>query len=980
MLIRVSGGSSGICEYLEDGVKSGREHTRDELDHRLVLDGDMDILKATINNIDRAEGAQKYLHVTLAFKEDFIDEARLADIANDFKNFALAAYEVDEYQFYAEAHLPKIKSLTDQRTNENIERKPHIHIVIPETNLKTGKRLDPFGLVDNNKTYIDAFQEVTNEKYHLQSPKENIRSNFEGASEAVSRQKGDQFKGANKEIKAKLLNDIFEKDINSMFSLKKHIEQQGFKVIHRNADREDGYLNIKALDAKKGINLKESVFREHFITQTSSQKKSALNTADRGYVDVGTQYKASNAHHERLKHWHSQRADELRHINSSNRKHYKTLTVQEKQTYLREIKGGSNGRQQTDNRNINDNLKAAGRHLLDAKRNHHGIKRGIRNISDRRAIRTVTTLIHGYRRDKTNSEERLELNKIKQTLDANQLIKSLSATYGVSKNKYTVITASDGSHRIKCGNRKLNVSDFLTQELNLSWKDSKRIIKDEYHRQKNKEIAPTKAEFKKWQPNYITAKKTAWQEQRESERSRLLNQRLELKIKKAAIYQDKTLSKKERNQEISIARMQKVINDMSLKTAFNKEREGIKASYPASLLKQYKIMSTREGIENMSEHRTEHGKIQEHGKAPYLNIKDNKNSYYLKLEQNDGSVKTVWGLGLEDAIKEKNLKVGESASFKNTGKKDVTIKEAILDKDKNVTGYKEFEAERNVWIAEKISHVKKETKEPTTKEKEIKSEIVVIDKSQIDAKLNASRLIYSIPKLKELGIKADDIIKTEKGDKIKFNDKELSITQLTKEALNLKPKEVIEKLKPIYESQINDDNRTLKYKERFMNEQREPLIMKDKKTTENHAYIEHKDKSKVFNVSEPININNVTYKKNKEGHVSYYIDDNKIVTDKGSKVVSHDMNEKAIEVSLRLSAEKFGKSLDIKGTDKFKEQVINVAAKQKMNIEFSDPKMQQALLERKSAFAKGENIIQQAKENRTTQQTRTQDKTTTIER
>ncbi|MGR5465482.1 relaxase, partial [Photobacterium damselae] len=146
--------------------------------------------------------AERYLRLTLSFKEDNVPQEILEAVTKDFEAFALAAYRPDEYQFYAEAHLPKIKSYIDKKTGEIVERKPHIHVVIPETNLITGKRTEPFGLVRQNTHYIDAFQEVANEKYGLASPKVNLRTDFTDESTILSRQKGDNFKGANKVIKA----------------------------------------------------------------------------------------------------------------------------------------------------------------------------------------------------------------------------------------------------------------------------------------------------------------------------------------------------------------------------------------------------------------------------------------------------------------------------------------------------------------------------------------------------------------------------------------------------------------------------------------------------------------------------------------------------------------------------------------------------------------------------------------------------------
>ncbi|RMP75197.1 hypothetical protein ALQ20_200009 [Pseudomonas syringae pv. atrofaciens] len=51
MLIRPGGYNTGAQEYLEKGNKSGREFTRDELDHRLVISGDLDLTRSIYESI-----------------------------------------------------------------------------------------------------------------------------------------------------------------------------------------------------------------------------------------------------------------------------------------------------------------------------------------------------------------------------------------------------------------------------------------------------------------------------------------------------------------------------------------------------------------------------------------------------------------------------------------------------------------------------------------------------------------------------------------------------------------------------------------------------------------------------------------------------------------------------------------------------------------------------------------------------------------
>lgn len=173
MIVRYGGGNDGIVDYLINGRKAERQYTRDELDHRVVLDGDLQTTDKIINSIEDNK-QDRYLHITLSFHESHVSNEMLKAVVDDYKKLLMNAYHPEEYSFYAEAHLPKIRHIQDNSTGELIERKPHIHIVIPKVNLVTGDKLDPVGLIGKGHTIeqLDAIQEHINNKYNLASPKD----------------------------------------------------------------------------------------------------------------------------------------------------------------------------------------------------------------------------------------------------------------------------------------------------------------------------------------------------------------------------------------------------------------------------------------------------------------------------------------------------------------------------------------------------------------------------------------------------------------------------------------------------------------------------------------------------------------------------------------------------------------------------------------------------------------------------------------
>ncbi|WP_346825108.1 LPD7 domain-containing protein (plasmid) [Ralstonia solanacearum] len=316
MLIRVRGHNDGIKEYLEKGQKHDREFARDEMDERVILAGDLDLTDALIQSI--ATDAERYLHITLSFKEDELSREVLAEITRDFEAFMFSAFRPGEYNFYAEAHVPKLKSYADRKTGELVERKVHIHVVVPSENLLTGRRLNPFGKVEQQTRFLEAFQEHVNAKYGLASPRDNRRVAFTDASEMLSRYKGDAFDGANRELKAAILDAMLARDIVRYEDFRALLTEFG-QTRTRNAGRGSEYENVKPPGAAKGVNLKEYVFSREFVELSAEGKRAAMEARVHAeYVVPGVPRATPGVFREALAEWHTVRAREVKYLNSGS--------------------------------------------------------------------------------------------------------------------------------------------------------------------------------------------------------------------------------------------------------------------------------------------------------------------------------------------------------------------------------------------------------------------------------------------------------------------------------------------------------------------------------------------------------------------------------------------------------------------------------------------------------------------------------------
>ena len=596
MLIRVRGGEAGIREYLEEGRKDGRDYSRDELDERVILAGDLKLTDAIINGMDKQ--GERYLHITLAFKEDEISRERLQAITDEFQKFALTAYKAEEYNFYAEAHLPKLKSYANQQTGEFIERKPHIHIVIPERNLLSQRNLNPFGKVEQQTKFLEAFQEHINAKYGIASPKDNRRVEFTDESAIISRYKGDYFKGANHEIKERILSDVIDQGVTDFDQFRAIVAEHG-DTKTRNAGKAGEYLNVKPEGAAKGINLKEFVFSREFIEMPADEKRRRLaGELHQKYEDTQPARPTPADIAARLKEWHEVRAAELKYLNSGNRKAYaayRAADPEQRRAMLAERATSFYAKHRP------AELAPQPEPPPPTKAREPAALPSPAQARDGRPADTVVgqrIAEHHERAARGTDAGRAEFDTIKHELDASRLLAAVSRTHGVIPEKYEVTKAKDGSDRIRCGRRNLNVTDFLTQELHLPWREAAPILRRTYAEQQGREAqqparsAPRRdlwADYRQeWQPQQRERREKDWTAQKQREQERRAELRRQYQAERRAVQNDRAMKATERKAALSLARMEKVKRDLALRDQIEAERAELKARYRMKPADQYR--------------------------------------------------------------------------------------------------------------------------------------------------------------------------------------------------------------------------------------------------------------------------------------------------------------------------------------------------------------------------------------------------------
>ena len=603
MLIRVRGGDAGIKEYLESGRKDGRDFGRDELDERVILSGDLELTDTIISSMEKT--GERYLHITLAFKEDEISRDKLQEITDEFKKFAMTAYGADEYNFYAEAHLPKLKTYTNQKTGELVERKPHIHIIIPQYNLLSENNLNPLGKVDQQTKFLEAFQEHINAKFGLASPKDNRRIEFTDESAIISRYKGDYFKGANDDLKERILSDVLDKSVTDFDQFRAIVAEHG-DTKTRNAGQTGEYLNVKPEGAAKGVNLKEYVFSREFIEMPTAEKRQKLAG------EIRTEYEEAKAPRpspadiaERLQEWREVRAAELKYMNSGNRKAYaayREADPEQRRAILAERAATfyAKHRPAVEIPHDPQQERPAQARAPEQARASEQTPAPSR-ARDGRKTDTVVSQYEAERRERAARGAdggRAGFDTIKRELDAARLLAAVSRTHGVMPDKYEVTKGKDGGDRIRCGRRNLNVSDFLTQELHLPWRDAAPILQQTYTEQvghaapQQARSAPRRdlwADYRReWQPQQRERREQDWQAQKKREQERRAELRREYLAERRAVQNDRTMKPTERKAALSVSSMGKVVKDIELRQAIAGERDTLKARYRMKPADQYR--------------------------------------------------------------------------------------------------------------------------------------------------------------------------------------------------------------------------------------------------------------------------------------------------------------------------------------------------------------------------------------------------------
>lgn len=522
MIIRYGGGNSGIADYLEHGSKHGRHYTRDELDSRIIIDGDLDVTDSIIDSIND-NSQDRYLHITLSFNEPDITPEKMQEVYEDYKKQFLQAYDGDELNTYAEIHWPKLQQIIDRKTGDLVQRHPHVHMVIPKQNLLSGGYANPVGMHLANVNIWDAIQEDVNNRHGLQSPSHSPRVSVDNYMAVLERHKTKEFK---RSVAGQMKRSVFDKletsDCHSWQDFKQIVAEHGELKI-RNEGKDNEYLAVKLPGNSKFTNLNNPVFSKQFV-ETREIPHQPL-----------TQYQIDN----RLKQW-EQVSLEIKYIDDAGPKvkaSYRALDAEQKIDFLNQREDAFYERyrvpeqepgpkpQQPRDFELAGILAAERRSLhelptlnmvhertkghvipeidllLSADESNqlsineagadaglHGSLSDAPRVIDRVNVKSLAgQIVFDIQQNEqmTKAQELERFKEIRLNLDPELVLAYAQANHLIDPEKHKITTAKDGSARIGFGQYNYNVSDFFTKGIGLEWKETRTILNALYDAQQN---------------------------------------------------------------------------------------------------------------------------------------------------------------------------------------------------------------------------------------------------------------------------------------------------------------------------------------------------------------------------------------------------------------------------------------------------------------------------------------------------------------
>ena len=284
-----SGLSKGCLDYL-----LGEDRERENAE---VLAGDVEL---TAQLIDSSPYAKKYTSGCLSFYEHDLSDMDKQKIMQDFERCLFPGLDQDQYQILWVQHQDKINQDTEQARLE-------LNFVIPNVELSTGKRLQPFyAPVDLDR--VDLFKKITNAEYELYDPDDPNHQQLLISKKNLPK----DVKDFKEQLHQKVYRAIVDGTITDRQELVQWLESNAIKVTRqtpKSISIENPYE-----DAKRPIRLNGEIYEQGFRATGEYRQEVQQRIAEyRG--TTGERYRANVTDYQR----------QLDHKSKYHRERYPTI-------------------------------------------------------------------------------------------------------------------------------------------------------------------------------------------------------------------------------------------------------------------------------------------------------------------------------------------------------------------------------------------------------------------------------------------------------------------------------------------------------------------------------------------------------------------------------------------------------------------------------------------------------------------------------
>ena len=269
---RGTGGSTGPIDYFL-GKDRNREHAK-------ILSGD---LEEVAELIDSSPYVKKYTAGCLSFYEDDLSDAKKKALMAAFEKTLFPGLTPDQYRIVWIEHK-------DKENAETGEKRLELNFLIPNVEITTGKRLQPFyAKADLNR--VDDFKSIVNYKYQLFDPDDPINRRSVKIAKNLPQDKKDFISAMNTEVALAITEGL----VSDRESLKLWMTKIGLEITRTTKN----HISVKNPNNPEGkpIPLKGEFYEQNFrhSEQSAELKREASERyrqeADSRYANCIERYR-----------------------------------------------------------------------------------------------------------------------------------------------------------------------------------------------------------------------------------------------------------------------------------------------------------------------------------------------------------------------------------------------------------------------------------------------------------------------------------------------------------------------------------------------------------------------------------------------------------------------------------------------------------------------------------------------------------------